>query len=69
MAAQQFQEERLFAFDWRSDIAPGMVIRYRDNWFEIVCVDPLEDYKADIKLYVKEAIGGMLPKKDELFPA
>ena len=47
---------------------PGMLIRYRANWFEIVRVDPLEDYKADIKLYVKEAIGGMLPKEGELLP-
>ena len=67
-AAQQFQEERLFVINWRKDIAPGMVIRYRDNWFEIVRVDPLEDYKADIKLYVKEAIGGMRLKGEELLP-
>ena len=65
-AAQQFQEERLFVVNWRRDIAPGMLIRYRENWFEIVRVDPLEDYKADIKLYVKEAIGGMRPKEGEL---
>ena len=65
-AAQQFQEERLFVVNWRTDIAPGMLIRHRDNWFEIVRVDPLEDYKADIKLYVMEAIGGMRPKEDEL---
>ena len=64
-AAQQFQEERLFVINWRTDIAPGIVIRYRDNWFEIVRVDPLEDYKADIKLYVKEAICGTRPKEDE----
>jgi len=67
VAAQQFQEERLFVVNWRTNITPGMVIHYRDNWFEIVRVDPLEDYKADIKLYVKEAIGGMLPKEDELY--
>ena len=65
-AAQQFQEERLFVVNWRTDIAPGMVIHYRDNWFEIVRVDPLEDYKGDIKLYVKEAIGGMRPMEEEV---
>ena len=65
-AARQFQEERLFVINWRNDITPGMVVRYRDNWFEIVHVDPLEDYKVDIKLYVKEAMGGMRPKEGEL---
>jgi len=64
--ARQSQEERLFVVNWRTDIALGMVIRYRDSWFEVVRVDPLEDYKADIKLYVKEAIGGMRPREDEL---
>lgn len=66
--AQQFQEERLFVINWRRDIAPGMAVRYRDNWFEIVRVDTLEDYKADVKLYVKEAMGGGRPKDDELLP-
>ena len=67
-AAQQFQEERLFVVNWRTDIAPGMVVCYRDNWFEIVRVDPFEDYKADVKLYVKETIGGKQPKEFELLP-
>ena len=56
----------MFVINSRTDMAPGMVIRCRDNWFEIVRVDLPEDYKADIKLYVKEAIGGMRPKEEEL---
>ena len=67
-AAQQFQEERLFVVNWRRDIASGMIVRYLGNWYEIVRVDPLEDYKGDIKLYVKEALGGNRPKDDEILP-
>lgn len=67
-AAQQFQEERLFVVNWHRDIVPGMVVRYRDNWYEITRIDPLEDYKADVKLYVKEAVGGNRPRDEELQP-
>jgi len=44
--------------NWRTDIMPGMVVRYRDNWFEVVRVDSLEDYMADIKLYVNDSLFG-----------
>ena len=51
--AQSFPEERLFAVGWRNDLYPGMLVQYRNDWYHVVRVDPFEDYKEDIKMYVK----------------
>ena len=44
---QNYQEERYFAINWRNDVKPGMLVFYQNTWYEIVRVDPFEDYKDD----------------------
>jgi len=68
MHTEQNQEERFFTINWRNDVTPDMMIRYKDTWFDIVRVDTFEDYKGDVKLYVKEAIGGRVPREGEILP-
>jgi len=43
-----------------------MMVYYKDRWYEIVRVDPFEDYKDDIKLYSKEALGTSVPDKGQV---
>ena len=66
--AQQFQEERFFAINWRNDVKPRMLVYYQSAWYVIVRVDPFEDYKEDIKLYVEEAMGSREPEANQLLP-
>jgi head-tail adaptor len=61
------QEERLFIINWRGDLHPSFVIRYRDKWYHITRIDPYEDYKNDIQIYVETKAGGN-PKDTELIP-
>lgn len=67
-AQTQNQEERLFVINWRSDIDTYMNIFYKGKWYEIVRIDPYEDYKSDLQIYVKEAIGGGIPREDDIIP-
>ena len=45
-----------------------MLVYYQNVWYEIVRVDPFEDYKEDIKLYVEEAMGSRVPEANQLLP-
>jgi SPP1 family predicted phage head-tail adaptor len=65
-AAHQHQEERLFVINWRADILPGMTIHYKGKWYDIVRVDPFEDYKEDLKLSAKESNRGIA--SDRILP-
>lgn len=62
------QEERFFVVNWRDDITAEMMIQYKDSWFNIVRVDSFEDYKEDIKLYVKTAVPGDIPDDTDILP-
>lgn len=64
--AEQYQEERFFVINWRDDVTPDMMVRYKDRWYQITRIDPFEDYKEDVKLYVKEAIGGHIPDEGDV---
>lgn len=66
--AELQQEERFFVINWRDDVTADMMILYKGTWYDITRVDPFEDYKGDIKLYVKEAIGGHIPDVGDILP-
>lgn len=53
LKTEQDQEERFFTVNWRNDVTVDHFILYKDVWYNIVRVDPYEDYRDDIKLYAQ----------------
>lgn len=43
--------EVVFKINWRDDIRPGMIIRFRDQDYGITRVDDFEGYKEDLTIY------------------
>lgn len=66
--AAQVQEERFFVINWRNDVNTSMNILYKGKWYMITRVDPYEDYKGDLQIYVKEAISGHIPNDEDILP-
>lgn len=62
------KEERLFVVNWRNDIDTTLKVRYNGDWFQIVRVDTFEDYKTDLKVFVKTHPKGGVPKDSDLIP-
>ncbi len=47
------QEEVLFTINWRDDVTPAHVVRYKGMLWDVTRVDTFEGYKQDISLYCK----------------
>lgn len=50
-ATTNYKEEVLFTINYRTDITPAHVVRYRDVLYDITRIDTFEGYKEDITLY------------------
>lgn len=48
------QEERMFVFNFRKDIAVGCYVAYRNKFYVVTRVDSPEDYLRDTFVYVKQ---------------
>lgn len=62
------EESRLFVFNYYPGIELYDLIKYRDEWYQITRVDTTDDYKGELFIYVKLAIGGWRPSDDEVYP-
>lgn len=69
----QSKEECLFRINWldyvRNAIPSNLAIGYRGLVYNVVRVDPYEDYKRDLVLYAKnnhEKLGNVIPYNPEL---
>ncbi len=51
--AVNVQEEVLFTINWRDDVTPAHVVRYKGMLWDVTRVDTFEGYKADLTLYCK----------------
>ncbi len=51
--AVNVQEEVLFTINWREDVTPAHVVRYKGMLWDVTRVDTFEGYKQDISLYCK----------------
>lgn len=47
------QEEVLFTINWRDDVSPAHVVRYKGKLWDVTRMDTFEGYKEDISLYCK----------------
>ena len=50
-ATTNYKEEVLFTINYRTDITPAHVVRYRDVLYDITRIDTFEGYKEDLTLY------------------
>lgn len=50
------QEEVLFTINWRDDISPAHVVRYKGILWDVTRVDTFEGYKVDLKLYCSRRV-------------
>lgn len=62
------EETRLFVFNNYPGIVLYDLIRYKGEWYQITRVDTKDDYKGDLFLYVKLAIGGWRPSPGDVYP-
>lgn len=62
------EETRFFVFNNYPGIDVYDLVLYRDEWYQITRVDTKDDYKGDLFVYVKLAIGGWRPSPSEIFP-
>ena len=47
------QEEVLFTINWRDDVSPAHVVRYKGILWDVTRVDTFEVYKDSLTLYCK----------------
>lgn len=66
--SDRYQETALFVVNWRNDLSPSLLVLYRGNWYNIVRIDTYEGYRADLKLFVKSALGGEIPGQGDIRP-
>ena len=50
-ATTNYKEEVLFTINYRTDISPAHVVRYRGVLYDITRIDTFEGYKEDLTLY------------------
>lgn len=50
-ATTNYKEEVLFTINYRTDITPAHVVRYRSVLYDITRIDTFEGYKEDVTLY------------------
>lgn len=50
-ATTNYKEEVLFTVNYRTDITPAHVVRYRGVLYDITRIDTFEGYKEDLTLY------------------
>lgn len=66
LRAADMQEKRYFVFNYRSDVAVGDFVLYREMWYSITRVDTQDDYRGDLFVYVKDCDD--IPRQGELRP-
>lgn len=49
-------EEALFVINWRGDITPRNVIRFKGVDYDITRVDTFEGYMQDLTLYCRKRV-------------
>lgn len=49
--AVQNEEQMLFVVNWRDDIKPDMLIKYKNRYYNIKRIDTFEGYKSNLQLY------------------
>ncbi len=55
-ATVQAIEEVLFVINWRGDISPAHVVRFKGKLYDISRVDWFEGYKGEVGLYCRARI-------------
>lgn len=61
-------ETRMFVFNYYKNVEVYDLIQYRGEWYRITRVDTQDDYDGDLFVYVENAVGGYLPKDNEIQP-
>jgi len=64
--AAQRSEDMLFVVNWRADMSPDWLVRYRGVFYNITRVDTFEGYKQDLRLYAAKLAAQ--PGEGDLLP-
>lgn len=67
-ASYGIDESRMFVTSFKPYLEIYDLILYRGEWFRITRIDPPEDYKSDMFIYVENAKAGWIPRKEDVMP-
>lgn len=62
------EETRLFVFNYIPGIELHDLISYRGEWYLVTRVDTTDDYKGELFLYARLAVGSEEPEPEEILP-